>query len=99
MQCVQLDYQHLREGSVTLLAELTGFNSVQLSMWFNTNRQPNRQSIQRLSQTTGVPEADVMRAIDDRRADVAAARKINEAIEQAIQARRRAKAKHVAAHI
>ncbi|MBD1864201.1 MULTISPECIES: hypothetical protein [Trichocoleus] len=99
MHYVQISYQHLREGNISLLAELTGFNSVQLSMWFNTSRQPNRQSIQRLSRTTGVPEADVMRAIDDRRADVAAAKEINEAIRRAIAERQLAKAKHATVHI
>lgn len=86
---MQLSYDHLREGSITLLAELTGVNGVQLSMWFNTARQPNRQSIQRLSQAIGVSEAEVLQAIDERRAAVAASRQINEAIKQAIAERQR----------
>ena len=86
---MQLSYDHLREGSITLLAELTGFNGVQLSMWFNTARQPNRQSIQRLSQVMGVSEAEIIRAIDDRRAAVAASKRLNEAIKQAIAERQR----------
>lgn len=66
---MQLTSDHLKYGSLKLLAEITGIRYVQLSGWFNSRRFPSDQNVQKIAQAMRIDEQFVRQAILDRRAE------------------------------
>jgi hypothetical protein len=81
-----LRYQDLRWGSISLLAELTGYYPSQFSAWIN---QPDAQmsiaTLDHISEMTGVPFDEVRRAFRERRQQAQLEQKVNRRLRNALK--------------
>ncbi len=80
MSAKQLTSNHLRYGSVSLLAKLIGIEISQVSAWFNTDRQISHQNLVKMSNALGISIEEVCAAVGDRRSDRRKSREINQEI-------------------
>ncbi|MFQ3618465.1 MAG: helix-turn-helix transcriptional regulator [Cyanobacteriota bacterium] len=81
----KLTAEHLRYGSVSLLAKLIGVEISQVSAWFNSDRQITSQNLSRIANALGVSVLEAESAIGARRSDRRKLKIINQEILEKIK--------------